>query len=152
MYLTHPLMVIDPCAKYGMPMSKLTEVTGWTWRHDKSYELDTKTCQKPYKFDLEVKVQSRIWIMNVHHTHISWWYTHVPNMVSQCQTKTRGPWATPEEDIYMFSISFYKLAIISPCRRAWLFIWKKNLNFIYSRMLYAKFGWNWPNSSEVENF
>ena len=25
MYLTHPLMVIDRCAKYGMPMSKLTE-------------------------------------------------------------------------------------------------------------------------------
>ena len=24
-----------------------------------------KTCQKPYKFDLEVKVQGRIWIMNV---------------------------------------------------------------------------------------
>ena len=36
MYLTHPLMVIDTCAKYGMPMSKLTEVTGQTWRHEKS--------------------------------------------------------------------------------------------------------------------
>ena len=24
-----------------------------------------KTCQKPYKFDLKVKVQGRIWIMNV---------------------------------------------------------------------------------------
>ena len=24
-----------------------------------------KTCQKPYKFDFEVKVQGRIWIMNV---------------------------------------------------------------------------------------
>ena len=27
-----------------------------------------KTCQKPYKFDLEVKVQGRIWIMNVRDT------------------------------------------------------------------------------------
>ena len=27
-----------------------------------------KTCQKPYKFDLEVKVQVRIWIMNVRDT------------------------------------------------------------------------------------
>ena len=36
MYLTHPVMVIDPCAKYGMPMSKQTEITGRTWRHDKS--------------------------------------------------------------------------------------------------------------------
>ena len=26
----------------------------------------------------------------------------------------------------MFSISFYKLAIISPCRRAWVFIFKKS--------------------------
>ena len=43
-------MVIDSCAKYGMPMSKLTEVTDMT---------------KAYKFDLEVKVQGRIWIMNV---------------------------------------------------------------------------------------
>ena len=34
MYWTLPLMVIDPCAKYGTPMSKLTEVTRWTWRHD----------------------------------------------------------------------------------------------------------------------
>ena len=33
MYLTHPLIVINPCAKYGMSMSKLTEVTGRTWRH-----------------------------------------------------------------------------------------------------------------------
>ena len=31
----------------------------------KYYGPDTKTCQKTYKFDLEVKVQGRIWIMNV---------------------------------------------------------------------------------------
>ena len=52
----------------------------------------------------------------------------------------------------MFSISFYKLANNSPCRRAWLFILKKNLNFLYPRMLYARFGWNWPCNTEVENF
>ena len=110
MYLTHLLMMIDPCAKYGMPMSKLTEVKGCTWRYDKSlliwpwgqrstsnqdheckphsvlwwyayvpnrvsqcqskksYGPNTKTCQKPYKFDLKVKVQGRIWIMNVCNT------------------------------------------------------------------------------------
>ena len=34
----------------------------------KRYGPDTKTCQKPYKFDLEVKVQGRIWIMNVRDT------------------------------------------------------------------------------------
>ena len=37
MYSTHPLNMIDPCAKYGKPMSK-----------QKSYGQDMKTCQKPY--------------------------------------------------------------------------------------------------------
>ena len=48
----------------------------------------------------EVKGQSCIGIMNVRNTTsymdhectryiISWWYTHVPNMVSQCQSRTR---------------------------------------------------------------
>ena len=43
---THSLMVIDPRAKYGMPMSKQTEIQG-------GYEHTTKT----YKFYLEVKGQ-----------------------------------------------------------------------------------------------
>ena len=40
---------------------------------------------------------------------------------------TRGPWATSLTwgRFLHVSISFYKLAIISPCRRAWLFILKK---------------------------
>ena len=33
-----------------------------------------------------------------------------------------GPHRSPEEDFYMFSISFYKLAIIFPRRRASVFI------------------------------
>ena len=33
MYATHRLMVIHPCAKYGMPMSKDKNVTGWIWSH-----------------------------------------------------------------------------------------------------------------------
>ena len=33
-----------------------------------SYGPDTKTCQKPYKFDFEVKVQGHIWILNVRDT------------------------------------------------------------------------------------
>ena len=57
MYLTHPLMVIDLCAKYGMPMSIFTEVTGRTWGHDKAYN-----------FDLDVKGQYRIRIINIHDT------------------------------------------------------------------------------------
>ena len=46
---THSLMVIDPCAKYGMSVSKQTET-------QVGYEHTTKT----YKFDLEVKGQRRI--------------------------------------------------------------------------------------------
>ena len=58
MYLTHPLMVLDPCAKYGMPMSQLTEITG----------PGHKDMKKAYKFYLQVKGQHRIGIMNVHNT------------------------------------------------------------------------------------
>ena len=59
MYTTHRLMVIHSCAKYDKPMSN----------QKKSDGPDTKTCQKPYKFDLEVKVQGRIWIFmyGAHH-------------------------------------------------------------------------------------
>ena len=55
----HSLVVIDPCAKYGMPiyMSKQTEIRV-------GYEHTTKT----YKFDLEVKGQRHIGIMNVRNT------------------------------------------------------------------------------------
>ena len=56
MYLSHPLMVIDPCAKYGMPKSKLTEVTV-------GHEVMTKS----YKFDLEIKGKHWVGNMNVHH-------------------------------------------------------------------------------------
>ena len=72
MYLTHSLMVIDPYIKYGMPMSKLTEAFKYDLevkgQQKKNYGPDTKTCQKPYKFDLEVKVLGCIWIMNVRDT------------------------------------------------------------------------------------
>ena len=51
-------MEIHPSSKYGKPISNSPE----------SYGPDMKTCQKPYKFDLEVKVQGRILIMNVHDT------------------------------------------------------------------------------------
>ena len=37
-----------------------------------------------------------------------------------------GPHRSSEEDINMFSIAFYKLAINSPSRKAWLLILKKS--------------------------
>ena len=70
MYMSHLHMVIGPCAEYG----KLN-----------SNGPDTKTCQKPYKFDLEARSNldyECTW-------HIIQWYTHVPNMVSHCQTKKK---------------------------------------------------------------
>ena len=51
----------------------------------KSYGPDTKTCQNPYEYDVEVKGQPRIGIMNVRVTS-SHGDTPMPNMESQCQT------------------------------------------------------------------
>ena len=51
-------MVIDPFSKYGKAMSNQNIVMSRTQKH----------VQKPYKFDLEVKVQGCTWIMNVHDT------------------------------------------------------------------------------------
>ena len=55
MYLTHPLMVIDQSAKFDMPMSKLTEVTGRTW-------------QKPLNLTLrsKVNIESGSWMYLTH--------------------------------------------------------------------------------------
>ena len=36
--------------------------------------------------------------------------------------------------------------IIFPWKRTWPFIWKI-LNSLHSKMLFAKFGWNWPSGS-----
>ena len=59
----------------------------------KSYGLDTKTSQKPYTFDFKVNVQgqrSRSYLDHECTRHVvSWWYTPVPNIVSQCQTKKK---------------------------------------------------------------
>ena len=43
MYTTHPFMVIEPCAKYGKPMSK-----------QKSYGANTKICQRPVTIEAGV--------------------------------------------------------------------------------------------------
>ena len=79
MCLTHPLMVIDPCANYGTLMSKLTEVT------DMSQTLKIWHKGQSSKSYLDHDCTRHI---------VLWWYTHVPSMVTQCQSKTRGPWAT----------------------------------------------------------
>ena len=56
-----------------------------------------------------------------------------------------------EEDFFVSSMNFYYFVIISPRKRAGLFIWT-NLNPLYQRMLCAKFGWNWPSGSREEDF
>ena len=58
MYATHPLMVIDTYAKYGKPMSNKKIVKARTQKH----------VQNPVNFNLEVKGQRRIGIMNVRDT------------------------------------------------------------------------------------
>ena len=80
MYATHISWwwSIDPCAKY-MPMSKETKVRGWTSSHvlKKTINLTSRS---------KIKVILKSWICT---THISWWYTHVPNVVCQCQSKKK---------------------------------------------------------------
>ena len=53
MYYPHPHMVIDQYAKYDMTMSKF------------KLQVGHEDMTKAHKFDLKVKVQGRIWIMNV---------------------------------------------------------------------------------------
>ena len=51
------------------------------------------------------------------------------------------------EDFWkFFPIIFNISLIISPWRKAWLFICT-NLKPLYSKMLYAKLGWNWSSGS-----
>ena len=45
---------------------------------------------------------------------------------------------------------FHYVAIISPWKKAWPFIWTK-LNLAYPRMFYAKFGRNWPSGFGKED-
>ena len=54
-YATHSFIGIHACKKYGKPMSNKKY----------SYGLGRKTYQNLCKFDLEVKGQHRIWIMNI---------------------------------------------------------------------------------------
>ena len=56
-----------------------------------------------------------------------------------------------EEDFLISSMDFCYFVIISPSKRAGLFIWR-NLNPLHSRMHCVKFGWNWPSGSGEEDF
>ena len=58
MYATHPFIVIDLCAKYGMPLSKQTKL-----------RVGHKTCQKPINLTLRSKANVVLgsWIKATHH-------------------------------------------------------------------------------------
>ena len=51
----------------------------------------------------------------------------------------------------ILSMYFCYFVIISPCKRAWPFIWT-NLNSLNWRVLWAEFGWNWPSGSGEVDF
>ena len=64
-----------------------------------------------------------------------------------------------QEDFYVLSMYFHYFVIITPWKKARLFIWinlnplqPTNLNPLQPRMLSAKFGWNWPSGSGEEDF
>ena len=76
MFVTHSLMVIHPFAKYGKAMSRQKKVMSRTWRHVKNL--------------INLTLRSKVNVVSDHEwtPHIvSRWYTHMPNMVSQCQSK-----------------------------------------------------------------
>ena len=50
-------------------------------------------------------------------------------MALHFEQEAYGPHRSPEEDFYMFSISFYKLAIISSGRRACMAFYLKKSEF-----------------------
>ena len=56
-----------------------------------------------------------------------------------------------EEDFWISSMYFRYFIIISPWRGVGPFIWT-NLNSLHPGILCAKFDWNWPSSSEEEDF
>ena len=56
-----------------------------------------------------------------------------------------------EKDFKISSMYFRYFIIIFLWKRAGPFIWT-NLNPLYPRMLWAKFGWNWPSGSGEEDF
>ena len=58
---------------------------------------------------------------------------------------------TKERFLNFSSMYFHYFIIISPWKRAGPFIWT-NLNPLHPRMLWAKFGWNWPCGSGEEDF
>ena len=60
------------------------------------------------------------------------------------------PSGSVEEDFYISTMYFCFFIIISPWKRAWPFICI-NLNPLNPRMLFAKFGWNWPTGSGEED-
>ena len=59
-----------------------------------------------------------------------------------------GAW---EEYLKILSTYFWYYLIISPWEKAWPFSWR-NLNPLLSRLLCAKFGWNWHSGSREEYF
>ena len=72
---------INSCAKYDMPNVKAS----------RKYGSDTKLLwSKTYRFDLEVKGKGWTGVMNACDTWwYSWWYTNVPNIVCQYQSKKK---------------------------------------------------------------
>ena len=139
MYVSHLLIVINPCAKYGKQMSKLNIV-----------RAGHKNIN--YKFYTELKVQGPIWIMNVRNTS-----PHSDISINQIwlvnvKSKTRGPWATSlTRKIVTRFLHHFTNSLLSPLLEGCDLIWTI-LNSLYPRILYAKYGWHWSSSSEEVDF
>ena len=75
----------------------------------------------------------------------------LPQMMLCAKFDWNWPGGSGEEDFLISSMYFRYYLIISPWKRAGAFIWT-NLNPLHPRMLFIKFGWNWPSGSGEHDF
>ena len=115
-YVWHFLIVKEPCTKYGKPMSNQKIV------------LDRK--QKHVINAINLTLRSKFNIVSSH--IVLSWYTHVPNMINQCEIKKTcyGPDTKIFQKIYKFYLrsefrvifwswmyATHRLKLIYPCAK-----------------------------------
>ena len=79
------------------------------------------------------------------------WTNLSPSHPRMLCAKFGGHWLSGSgEDVLILSMYLHHILIISPLRRSGSFIWSK-LNSLHPRMIWPKFGWNWPSGSGKED-
>ena len=111
-----------------------------------------------------LQIDKQIWLSqcwlrenkNFYLLYVNWMVLHLNKLEypspkdALCQAGLKLQWFLKSRFFKISSIYFSYFVIISPWKRAGLFIWG-NLNPLYPTMLCAKFGWNWPGGSGEED-